>query len=298
VSNQFSNRVVGTRGGDLVETATGVFQLTAAEYRSRPGVSNSMLNAMDPPARLAAYVEDEPTASMVMGTLIHEAILEPGKPPTPIAVPPDKYVNDKGESKDWTFGANVCKSWRTEMESAGKIVVTRADWAKVQGCVQAILNHRVAREYFTKGHAELSVFHDRNGTLTKARPDFAPDSIPFLLDIKKVSRGNGDPRRFATHAVKMGYHRQAWSYLSAWNEETDEFRQGVIFVTVEEEPPHLVSLVQLSERTMELGREDYLRRLALYEECKATGFWSGYPESPVVAEPDEWVFRSCERDLA
>jgi hypothetical protein len=44
---------------------------------------------------------------------------------------------------------------------------------------------------------------------------------------------------------------------------------------------------------MELGREDYLRRLALYEECKATGFWSGYPESPVVAEPDEWVFRSA-----
>lgn len=61
-------------------------------------------------------------------------------------------------------------------------------------------------------------------------------------------------------------------YLSAWNAETGEFRQGVIFVTVEEEPPHLVSLVQLSERTMELGREDYLRRLALYEECMATGF--------------------------
>lgn len=31
------------------------------------------------------------------------------------------------------------------------------------------------------------MFHDRNGTLTKARPDFAPDAIPDLLDIKKVS---------------------------------------------------------------------------------------------------------------
>ena len=247
-------------------------------YRQAPGVANSTLNHMHPPARCLHYLTqppEDPTVDMVMGTLIHDAILK--QPSQAIAVPPETYPAKDGP-KPWNFNAHYCQDWRRDQESAGRIVLKQAQLDEVNGCIRAIFQTPECAAIFSAGDAEVSVFTRREppGILTKSRIDWVPRGTNYLVDIKKVSQGNAEPIAFAKLAVERGYHRQAWSYLSAWNAETGESREHMAFVVVESEPPHLVSIVYLDAATIESARRTYEARLERFAECQRTGVWPGY----------------------
>lgn len=258
----------------------GVYHgLPMTTYRAAPGVANSTLNHMHPPSRCKHYLTappKKPTIDMIMGTLIHDAIL--GQPSPTIAVTPDTYPVPGGKPKAWHFGADYCADWRTEQEAAGRIVLRPNELSEINGCIRAILSTPECAAIFAAGHSEVSVFTERSGTLTKSRIDWVPDGLNFLADIKKVSEGNADPVKFARLAVDRGYHRQAWSYLSAWNAQTgpDQERQHMAFIAVEDTPPHPVSIVFLDADTMEAARVGYESRLARFVECSTSGVWPHY----------------------
>jgi hypothetical protein len=275
---------------------TGVFLgLSNADYHAAPGVSNSMLHHMDPPARLPVYIceEFEETAAMRMGTIIHAMILEPDDLPPAIAVKPETYPGAKGEAKKWTRAATYCAEWEDAQKAAGRLLLSSGEWERTQGCVDAIRRHPLSW-LFDRGQAEVSVFTRSFGPLTKYRPDFVPDGANIILDIKKVCEGMSEPNAFAKLAVDRGYHRQAESYRRGWNEETGECRTHVVFVVVEDVAPFLVSFVTLGPKTMQVGWDDYLARLGLYEECLNTGMWPGRPTAVVEVEAKEWQLRSKE----
>src|SRR5580698_5346016 len=106
-----------SKGGRMTftENTEGLFAgLPAEQYHKAPGLSHSMLKSMNPPARLPVYLTEkrEPTVDMIMGTLVHQAILEPNAPWPQIAVKPETYPDKKtGEAKPWHGGATYCKEW-------------------------------------------------------------------------------------------------------------------------------------------------------------------------------------------
>lgn len=280
----------------FTQNTTGVFQsLSNEDYHAAPGVSNSMLHYMDPPARLPVYLrqEFEETAAMRMGTIIHAMILEPDVLPPAIAVKPEVYTDDKGVEKKWTRAARSCKEWEDSQKASGRLLLSSSEWERTQGCVDAIRRHP-SSWLFDHGQAEVSVFTRSFGPLTKYRPDFVPDGANIILDIKKVSEGMSEPNAFAKLAVDRGYHRQAESYRRGWNEETGECRTHVVFVVVEDVAPYLVSFVTLGPKTMQAGWDDYLARLRLYEECLNTGLWPGRSTAVVEVEAKEWQLRRGE----
>lgn len=265
----------------------GIFDIPASTYHKAPGVSNSLLGHLDPPARLPAYFEeedDETTLAMRMGTLIHAQMLEPHLPLPRIAIVPEKYGP---ENKPWNFNANECKDWKKRQLEAGLFPMKRDAYDRTLACVKAISQDPDCREIFADGQSEVSVFWsflpegDPCSQLVpcKSRIDWIPKHGNALVDIKKVTKGKGSASAFGKLMIDRRYHVQAAYYLAAWNYHmaaTDR-RDSFVFVVVEDEAPFLVNRLYVPDAILEMGRKQFEKDLATYAECKSTNRWPGYP---------------------
>jgi hypothetical protein len=280
---------------------TGVFlDLPAETYHKAPGVSNSMLANMDPPARLPVYLNEprEVTPWMVMGTLIHQRILETDRPMPLLAIQPETYGP---KSKKWNGNATECKAWRFAQEEAGRIILKLSEYEAVEGCVDAIRAHPTCGDIFAAGRSEVSIFNQldvgEGRVLTKARLDWIPDGSDSLVDVKKVGKGKAAAEEFIKLAIERRYHVQAAAYRANWNAQmcTTDPRYKFTFVVVEDEAPFLVNVITLGPRTMAVGEDLYFEDLDLYRRCLEANRWNGYGDEPKVVEAPEWVFRKGGR---
>lgn len=272
----------------------GIYRIPAHIYHAAPGFSNSMASNMDPPARLPVYLtkKREVTTAMILGTLIHQRILEPESPMPRLILQPEKYPGGKnGEPIKWHNGAKYCQAWHEEQEKAGRIVLTATEMDNLVGCIDAIRSEPMAAALFSgRGESELSFFTEMDGVLLKSRLDYIPPKsvVNGLVDIKKVQEGNAERESFIELAVRRGYHRQAAAYLDAYNYWfPEDQREHFIFVVVEEQAPHLVNVIPMGRNTIEAGRELNRRRRMLYKQCLDSDIWPGYPVimSPIEARP-------------
>ena len=271
--------------------------LPASIYHAAPGVSQSMLNHMDPPARLPAYLKNgvDPTEAMLLGTFIHSRVLEPDAPLPGFAVQPETYTAAKGEVKPWHNGAKACKEWRIAQETEGKQVVTREFLETVLACTGAIREN--CGDVFAQGKAELSLFCTLEGVLTKRRIDWVPEGLPYLVDVKKVRGGEGGPDAFLKTMLARRYHVQAASYLLGWNAlmSTTDMRVGFMFVVVEDEAPFLVSRYLVGQDLLRIGEAQYVQDLATYKRCVLEEHFPGFSPAPVELNAPEWLLRKAAR---
>jgi hypothetical protein len=114
------------------------FDLPAETYHKAPGVSNSVLKEMDPPANHKAAKPKKVTPDMLLGTLIHQAILEPQKPM-------DVVMKPEGMSFSTTEG----KKWKAAHE--GQTILSPDDYWAIGGCAKSVLSHPKCAELFSEG---------------------------------------------------------------------------------------------------------------------------------------------------
>lgn len=263
----------------------GIYDMPAADYHAAPGVSNSMLGHLNPPARLPAYLSAprKETPAMLRGTMIHQRILEPDRPLPRLAIQPE----------DMSLATKEGKAWKAEQLAAGREILGPKEGAALVGCVEAIRSDPYCQSIFKAGKAELSVFCELEGAFTKRRLDWLPDGSNSLVDIKTVRGGYGGLREFTKLMIDRRYHVQAAFYLDGWNKvmgATDP-RTCFCFVVVEDEAPFLVSRYVVSDMLMEVGREQYRRDLITYEECRVSGRWPGHPAGIEIIEAPNWMRR-------
>lgn len=263
----------------------GVYDMPASDYFRAPGVSNSMLSHMDPPARLPAYLEAPRKTSpfMRMGTLIHSRILEPEKPLQGYAWKPDGL----------SLATKEGKAWKAEQVAKGLEILDRDDAETLAGCVNAVRSDPTCKSIFAKGRAELSVFSEMCGVFTKSRMDWLPDASTAIVDVKKVGEGDASRDEFAKILVNRRYHVQAAFYLDNWNSlmGNTDWREHFVFVVVEDVAPYLVNVFTIEPRTIELGRNTYRRELEIYASCKASGNWPRYLPGIKKLNAPEWALR-------
>lgn len=258
--------------------------LPAETYHRAPGMSHSMAKNMDPPACLPVYLseERETTPDMLMGTLVHAAILEPEKPLPRLAIKP----------ADMKFSTREGKAWRLEMLSQGLVIITENDFRSVDGMVSSIATDKDCRDVMATGHSEVSCFfRDREtGIMRKMRIDFLPGMpADFLLDIKTVQKGHAG-RIFSKDFTDKRYWTQAAWYRDGWNQlNPDDIRQNFAFIAVEKEPPYLVNIHRVSQETLEIGTQRNAIDVETYAECKKSGIWPGYTDRFCEVSVNEWV---------
>lgn len=288
----------------------GIFEIPAQVYFDAPGWSNSASQHIDPPARYPEYLlkKEEPTDDMIIGTLVHDMTLEPGKPPKRVIIEPAKFPApadhaqvkqgkvSAGDPIDWHNGSKYCKAWHEQKIKEGSIVLKQDKYDTMLGCAEAILNRPSAAEIIKASRCELSAFAKLDGVLCKCRIDILPPT-EFIADLKTGLEYSADKDVWKKRVRDMEYFTQAGSYLDIWNAIGDSKRDKWVHIVVEKAPPFLVSIFPLDKVDIELGSKLARKRRLLYKRCVETKTWPGYTTKPVAVSLDEWDRRKIQEQI-
>lgn len=256
-------------------------QVTSEDYHADPALGSTSLKtlATRTPAHWK-WESEHPVHKDAydIGTLAHSLILEGDETKHRVI-----DVDDKRGNK-WTIPAN-------EAREEGLIPLTPKEWASIVGMRDSVMTHPEASSLFTGHLAEESVFWEEDGLALKCRPDaWQPNTLADL----KTGR-SADPNEFGKTAAEYGYHQSAAHYIDGVKKLTGE-ELPFPFVLVEKTEPYYVSVVQLDESSIDIGRQLNHRAKRIYQECVESGNWPGYPTVEPVSIP-MWAFYKAEELL-
>jgi hypothetical protein len=197
---------------------------------------------------------------------------------------------------------NAAKAARQEAREAGATPLLADDHALVQEMAEAVRQHPLAAKLLEpgSGKAEQSLFWQdkETGVWCRCRADWLRHKVEgrrlVVVDFKTARSAH--PDKFAKSAMDYGYHQQASWYLDGVRAVGLDDDPAFVFVIVEKERPHLVSVVELDEPSLSVGMN--LNRFAryIYADCLHTGKWPGYsPEVEMVGLP-AWYLRQHDEE--
>jgi hypothetical protein len=222
----------------------------------------------------------EPSQEMIIGTYVHERVLE-GKTPSYVVRPPDL-----------DFRTNEGKAWRDK--HAGVDVLTQEDheavlkaWAAVEASPDA--------QYLLKlcPHREIGIVQHYEGVPLKGRLDaYGHDEAgkPIILEFKTT--GDTDPETWGKKAFGLRYPMQTAWYQSLLALELGlEEPPAYFWLVVETQDPFDVVIYQPPEEALEIGRAQMKHCIDTYKTCLATGKWPGYAKGIIQLETPIWEKR-------
>jgi hypothetical protein len=270
--------------------------LSNEDYHHLKAVSPSQIKALkrSPLHYFDQFLADDrekkpPTASMLKGTALHTAILEPELWDTTIAVPPHAF------DRRTKVGRERAEAF--EAESAGRIVLSPDDADEVRRMADAVRRHPAARFLLDlpgRREASYTWTDEATGLECKTRPDWHSLDGRIVVDVKTAA--DASRAEFARSIANFDYHVQA-----AWNLDA---QGGELFLSlvVENTRPYGVAVYPASEAMLEAGRrriwggpcprtgEPIKGAMQVLAECWKTGQWPGYGDA--IQEPIElpgWV---------
>lgn len=196
-------------------------------------------------------------------------------------------------------------SWRTKDAKevrdaalqAGNTPLLAKEYAQVRAMADAILEHPVAGELFTRNDTvmEQSLYwtDEQTGVACRARPDLAVNDWSLIVDYKTTV--SADPREFAKSIAKYGYHQQQAWYCEAVETLTG-IRPEFVFVCQEKTPPYEVSLIQLDADAVRIGGRLNEDARSIFAACMDSGVWPSYPTSVQVVGLPAWALRQADQE--
>ena len=215
------------------------------------------------------------------GRAVHCATLEPQKFASEFAI--------------WTDGIRRGKAWDAfAAVNADKTILTEKELHEVRDVARAVLSNRLAADHLAKGNAEVSMQWEHEvikgvSLKLKGRADFISDSA--IIDLKTTR--DASPDGFAREVVKHGYAGQAALYADGYAKITGK-RLPFVFIAVEPEAPHCVTVFRVPESVIAVGRAMYegcLSQLALATHEQR---WPGYAEKEVELTLPAWHMKNSE----
>lgn len=246
-----------------------------ADYHQMPGLSSSGARKLLPPSCPAKFKWEQdnpppPRDVFDFGTVAHTLVLGKGE---------SVYVID---APDWR--SKEAREERDGARSQGLVPILRKDHNTAVAMANALRHQHP--DLFVDGEAEVIKTWTDFETGTPLRTMFDWLSGNLIDDYKTAA--SADPGEFARSAFKYGYHIQA-----AWYEDTlvalgiddPRFR----FVVQEKTPPYLVSLIELDDLALTIGRHEYRKAIDIYARCVETDTWPGYSDDVVTVETPQWA---------
>lgn len=267
-------------------TEPGVYDIPAEQYHADPVEGGSLSSTgarrlLDmPPARWKWEQEHPPapTAAMILGTAVHSLVL--GGPKV-IAV----------DAPTWQ--GKAAKEARAAAQAAGQVALLRDEYDRAHRMADAVQSHKLASRIFSpaRGVAEQTlVWRDEEfGIWRRAMVDHMPHpdtaGTHILADLKTTEDAAPTTKAVGKSSAKFGYHQQAAWYLDGY-EALRGHHPAFVFVFVEKHRPHLVSVVELDQPALIVGRELNRRAMEIWRDCREAGVWPGHsPEIELVGLP-------------
>lgn len=260
------------------------------EYLADPALSRSKLRVLieGTPMDFAAGLEIEETDAMRRGTALHMAVLEPDRFDDEYLPMPDFGDRRFKETK------LAEKRWR---EENGDALLTRMpipveEYRLADDAARVVRRKRGPATALREGSSEVSMWWDQHGLPCKARCDFASPSRGLVCDIKSTTSLDDRAviRSLTDHFAAM----QAAMFNAAHYALTGS---GVAcyLLLVRLKRPVDMRLVHITEPWISYGEAQFMRALAIYRGCVASGEWQGWAERGVteVLAP-QWVTNTTE----
>lgn len=222
-----------------------------------------------------------------LGSAVHTIVLGVGAEIRPIDA--DSYrTKSAQEARDKAYAEGVTP-------------LLAGDFALAHAMADAVREHPAASALLKSGEAEQSVYWTdaATGIRLRARIDWLTTSphgtTPVLVDLKTTGK-SAHPKDFAKTAAQYGYHFQAAWYLTALRETHVADNADFVFVTVEKEAPHLVSVTRLSEDALALGEIQMRQAINTYAACIETGEWPGYGDVVHDIDLPAWAYYTGDKE--
>jgi hypothetical protein len=219
---------------------------------------------------------------MEFGTVVHVLALEPD-------LADEKLI--EVPAKNWNKPAD--QAIRKKARDEGKVALLSARMESARWAARSVRDDPDVGHMIRQGRPEISGYcpDPVTGIMRRIRIDClytAPSGQVIALDIKKAE--TADPHRFPKSIRTYGYNQQMPWY---WDVLVDLGIDIVAFwfVVVSDTAPHLVTVNQIPEQFVEVGRRRNRRTLDLYAECRATGQWPGHERGVHEIPQPAWVYR-------
>ena len=277
--------------------------LSDQEYHSSFGLSSSHLKVlMEQTLAHFRHQMSEPdgdTKSTAIGGAVHAILLQPERYDDLVAELPgglNLRLKADRETKDAFY-----------KEHAGKSIITPEQKKTVDAMVASVRAHALASILLQDIIPESSVYWwyrsmdpdetgERFKQMAKVRPDALSVAHPVIIDLKTAV--DASLTGFTRAVMRHYYHLSAAMYLEGVNQCRSllEYTRHLaytkfVFVVVENEPPHLTAVYELSPEFLEIGKHLYRRAMRTLKDAP-DGEWPGFPDEIRVLEPPSWASRS------
>lgn len=191
------------------------------------------------------------------------------------------------------------KAFIAQARADGAIPLKPGEYRTVHAMADALLTHPIAGGLFrASGKPEQSLYYTDpvTGIRLRARPDWvtSPGGRGILVDYKSTKSAN--PEKFIRSVVDYGYHCQDPWYVDAAKAVGLDDDPAFVFVAQEKTAPYAVSVCQLDEESVELGRRRNRKAIDLYAECVATNRWPDWDRDVYPISLPKWAFNQEEHD--
>lgn len=210
------------------------------------------------------------------------------------------------------FAWNKTKAIAEEIQVAeharksGKTLIKHDDMELVKRIADRIDSMPAARHALLNGVPEMTLAwqDEETGVWLRARPDFLPNtvitgaSVRVVSDLKFMSSTFCSPSGFSRAVCNFGYHQSAAFYDDGIKAIYGEPPTNWLFIVVEKDEPHSVSLYELPKVDLERGRYQNKKAIRKFAECLAKGtepeHWPAYTSEPELIGLPGWARRAID----
>jgi hypothetical protein len=283
----------------------GVYpDLPMADYLRVPAMSASVLKAtVDECPRagwFSSYLnpnrEQDDSAPKDVGSIAHEILLEGSESCCTVIDPQDYPGKRGGVPEGWKNEA--IRAARDDARASGKIPVLSTEMPRIRAIAASGFSFieslretepRIWRAFQTDGgSSEVTMIWREGATLARLRADRIANDCKLIVDAKITGRSAEPGAWGRSQLLNFGYHVSA-----AW------YRRGIralcdvecdyVFLVIEDEPPHLCSLVGVDPAWLALGDSKITAGLRIWEKCERDGVWPAYPTRICYPELPPWA---------
>lgn len=268
-----------------------VYELSNAEYHSCDGsISKTGLDDINrsPFIYYSRHLDPnrpprQETPAMVLGTMVHTAVLEPDKFD-------ERYLVAPPCDRRTTMGKQIWAEFQQRLRP-GQTIADAEMVTQARAMAASLRDLPSIRDALSEGHAEVSVFwrNEETGVVCRCRPDwvYPAGRGVILLDVKTTV--DASQTGFAKAVANYRYDVQAAFYSDGFEEAGVMAVHGFVFAAVEKEWPFAAAAYMLSEDDIEIGREKYRRNLRTYSACLYDNRWPGYSSEIQLLTMPAWA---------
>lgn len=185
------------------------------------------------------------------------------------------------------FRGKVAQQKRDEATAVGSVPILKKHYETAAGMAASARQQLDAMQLshcFAVGSAEVVVAWNEGPLWFRSMIDWL-SSTQLIFDYKTTG-GSASPWQIGAKMAGDGWDIQAAMIERGLDAVDPEFRgrRRFRFVLQENEPPYALTVAELSESTMTIGRKRLQYAIDTWARCITSGEWPGYPRRVIVPD--------------